>query len=75
LEPRLVVFLLWKQLRDDYSEEDILTFTIDLFLAGIIGARLLFVLENISYFGINFIHFKNSRELKIKLKKYGVQIK
>jgi len=25
--------------------------------------------------GINFIHFKNSRELKIKLKKYGVQIK
>jgi len=50
-------FLLWKQLRDDYSEEDILTFTIDLFLAGIIGARLLFVLENISYFGINFIHW------------------
>jgi hypothetical protein len=50
-------FFLWKQLKEDYSEEDILSFTIDLFLASLIGARLLYIIENLNFFGLNILNW------------------
>ncbi len=46
-------FLLWRNLRDDYPEEGILTLTIYLFILGTIGARLVYIMENFGDFGFN----------------------
>lgn len=47
-------FMLWRSLRDDYQEEDILTFTIYLFLGAFIGSRIVYIIANIQDFGLNF---------------------
>lgn len=47
-------FMLWRSLRDDYPEEDILTFTIYLFLGAFIGSRIIYILANIGDFNLNF---------------------
>jgi prolipoprotein diacylglyceryltransferase len=44
-------FILWRSLKDDYPEEDILTLTILLYFGGILGARLLYILTNFPLFG------------------------
>ena len=43
----LASFWLWKELKEEYAEEDILTLPIDLFLASLLGARLIYLIENL----------------------------
>lgn len=47
-------FVLWKYFREDYPEEEILTFTIYLFLTSLIGARIFYIAENFPVFGLYF---------------------
>lgn len=50
------VFLIWRLSRAwDLNEEKILDLTLLTFLGGLIGARLYFVLENLSFFSQNFL--------------------
>lgn len=46
-------FLFWRSLRDDYEEEDILTFTILTALWGLLGGRILYVVTHLSDFGFD----------------------
>lgn len=46
-------FILWRSLKEDYQEEEILTFTLYLFIGAILGARIVYILSNFSAFGFS----------------------
>jgi prolipoprotein diacylglyceryltransferase len=52
-------YFLWKSLKEDYLEEEILTFTIVLTIAALIGARIFYILSHLYNFGFNLSKYFN----------------
>lgn len=46
-------FLLWRTLREDYPEEEIITLTILATLFALLGARIFYIFDHFFYFGFN----------------------
>jgi hypothetical protein len=52
-------YFLWRRLKEDYLEEEILTFTIFLALGCLLGARIFYILSHFYGFGLNFSRYFN----------------
>jgi len=46
-------FLLWRSLKEDFLDEEIITFTIFIVIFSLLGGRIFYIVDNFSYFGVN----------------------